>query len=654
MLVCGNCGEKVELHRSACAYCNTRYEEVRCKSCGFVASKAKFKSGSCSACGEELLVAVEAEQSDEVGADAFLVDGSTADAIERGFDEPPDVEDPATASERSRTAKSQRPTEKPARRPRRDDRDETVPRESRPQTPLKRKKWESDQPADAESERKPRPSDRPILSQPKRGRFAFNFEFDDNSKTVAKYIGAGALALVLLGVILNFALDSGAPKRRPTVGAAAGQNPGEQPARQLYDDAVTAARRKQIEQALQLLRQLLETYPTTAAAGLAREALRRHANNEPLFADLGPVAQYEPLEDQRPSAPPEPEPTIAPGKVGIPIEFASAIDPTADFAETPQALETRDPNAAPVGRSTVARADVAPRYLPEGFVSIDESGVHSSGWPIEIQCLKDQSRMMLVPEGEFEMGHAQGEPSERPPHRVRLRTFYIDKFETTVAQYQLFVDDANRAGQAGAVPLSLLALTIANTARHPAIGLTYRDAAAYAKWAGKSMPTEAQWEKAARGTDGRITPWGSEGAAANFAPAFGAILPVATQPTDLSPFGCHDLGGNAWEWCSDWFDPGYYGSSPAVEPVGPSLQAPALRRAEPRRAVRGGSADGRATWRAPGSLTGQSLQIGFRTVFDVGRLVPDEPPQPTRPVATPPTEAPKPEPPKLPANAVQL
>jgi formylglycine-generating enzyme required for sulfatase activity len=176
-----------------------------------------------------------------------------------------------------------------------------------------------------------------------------------------------------------------------------------------------------------------------------------------------------------------------------------------------------------------------------------------------------------VPAGEFTMGSPTGDPDERPPHQVYLDSFLIDIYEVTVGQYAAFLQETGNHP-----PSDWKAMNQFSHQKHPVSNVDWADAAAYCKWAGKRLPTEAEWEKAARGTDGRLYPWGNEPPTprhANYEQAgsnsHGALAPVGSFEAGKSPYGLYDMAGNAWEWVSDWYDHGYYQTSPPKNPEGP-------------------------------------------------------------------------------------
>ncbi len=181
----------------------------------------------------------------------------------------------------------------------------------------------------------------------------------------------------------------------------------------------------------------------------------------------------------------------------------------------------------------------------------------------------DDMAMVYVPAGEFLMGDDSAPaPTERPEHAVHLDGYWIDRLEVSNAQYRLCV-----AAGACPEPTSWNDVNF-NADRQPAI-VRWEEADAYCAWAGGRLPTEAEWEKAARGTDGRTWPWGDtfEDHRANLsgeADGYGFTAPVGSFPDDVSPYGLLDVAGNAAEWASDWWDEDYYASSPARNPTGPA------------------------------------------------------------------------------------
>ncbi len=206
---------------------------------------------------------------------------------------------------------------------------------------------------------------------------------------------------------------------------------------------------------------------------------------------------------------------------------------------------------------------------------------------------KDGMVMVYVPASEFLMGStdsdSQAASDEKPQHKVYLDAFWIDQTEVTNAQYKQCV-------QAQECKASLYADDSRfNGDNQPVVGVDWNDAKAYCEWAGRQLPAEAQWEKAAQGTDGRIYPWGNQIATCEYAVMNdggdgcgkgNAAWAVGSKPKGNSPYGAFDMAGNVWEWVSDWYDEKYYGSSPPKNPTGPTSGQNCV--------LRGGSWDGGA------------------------------------------------------------
>lgn len=195
--------------------------------------------------------------------------------------------------------------------------------------------------------------------------------------------------------------------------------------------------------------------------------------------------------------------------------------------------------------------------------------------------------MAYVPAGEFIMGSSDEDiemylqmfvtrrPSryanEKPRHTVYLDAFYIDKYEVTNAQYEEFMTATGHSSP------PYWKDELFNQPEQPVMSVTWEDAKAYADWVGKRLPTEAEWEKAARGTDGRYWTWGSEWDASKLngndvgtVEGFVYTSPVGSFPQGVSPYGVHDMAGNVWEWCEDWYDESYYSYGPKINPKGPA------------------------------------------------------------------------------------
>jgi len=255
--------------------------------------------------------------------------------------------------------------------------------------------------------------------------------------------------------------------------------------------------------------------------------------------------------------------------------------------------------------------------------------------------------MVLVPAGEFLMGSDNGNAEEGPAHRVRLSAFFIDRYEVTNVQFAEFVRKSGRyeeiegpwfryyapgcqdvivhygsrdVAAKRAAQVALKAMPPGDYSRLPVRGVTWRDAAAYAQWAGKRLPTEAEWEKAARGAKGGLYPWGSdwkpERCRAGLEFDAGPVA-VGSHPDGAGAYGSQDMAGNVWEWVADWYGETYYAGlkEGVVDPKGPEglsdgrLPLPAQetdllrpvkqgRETDTRKVIRGGGWSGALIGRA--------------------------------------------------------
>jgi formylglycine-generating enzyme required for sulfatase activity len=224
----------------------------------------------------------------------------------------------------------------------------------------------------------------------------------------------------------------------------------------------------------------------------------------------------------------------------------------------------------------------------------------------------DGMEMVSVPAGEFDMGSTDAEVDtelaqcpecerdwfalEQPLHTVYLDAFWIDRTEVTNTQYRACVE-AGVCLSPSTCDWGEPTFDDASKAEQPVVCVDWEGAVVYCQWVGAQLPTEAQWEKAARGPERRIYPWGDgfDGKLSNYCDTscehdhrdaayddgYAHLAPVGSYPEGVSPYGALDMAGNAWEWVSDWYDEAYYASSPGENPLGPDTGD--------YKAVRGGS-----------------------------------------------------------------
>jgi serine/threonine-protein kinase len=184
---------------------------------------------------------------------------------------------------------------------------------------------------------------------------------------------------------------------------------------------------------------------------------------------------------------------------------------------------------------------------------------------------------VYIPSGQFLMGSLESEPGagkeEKPQHPVYLSVYWIDQTEVTNAMYLRCVrEGVCRPPKETRSNTRPAYFDEAGFGNYPVIYVAWKDADTYCRWAGRRLPSEAEWEKAARGDDGRIYPWGEYPPGpgmANFNNQVGDTRAVGSYPAGASPYGALDMAGNVAEWVADWYDPDYYPVSPASNPTGP-------------------------------------------------------------------------------------
>ncbi len=233
------------------------------------------------------------------------------------------------------------------------------------------------------------------------------------------------------------------------------------------------------------------------------------------------------------------------------------------------------------------------------------------GFAVQIgvaQAQENPCEMVYIPAGSFLMGNNGSEsysnPNELPQHVVYLTDYYIGKYEVTRGEYRQFMEadgysnpdywsnegwqwkESNKRSEPdcwAATQTWVSGYTCTQTDNHPVVGVTYYEAEAFCNWVGGRLPTEAEWEKAARwtGSSPNVYPWGNVwdvekcNNKEDTNPAGGGYqryqtAPVGSYPDGASPYGCHDMAGNVWEWCKDWYSDSYYSVSPSSDPQGPT------------------------------------------------------------------------------------
>ena len=428
-------------------------------------------------------------------------------------------------------------------------------------------------------------------------------------------VGSVAAVLVLLfGIVtvMKFAPSTKVEEPQPEdllaavtqKTAARSQQLDETEATSMLDRARVVAKNGKVELAVSFLNTVTNKYPATKAAKEAKAALERPTRNLPLFPD-GPTVVADLGKPERKSS-------------GTPAAQGAATDPPRPGEGASDSART-----APVVPPVIAKTS---RGLPAGFHPRPGTEVDESGWAFEIVGEHDESTLVLIPGGIFIQGRNDTDPTEAPAHEVKLSTYYIDKNEVTNRQFDLFQKETgSRSSERSRALSKEVASSKAENKtaeegdplikdEYPAVMVTAREAKDYADWAGKNLPTEAQWEIAGRTSDGRVHPWGQDPPSWNKPRETRQIDEVMSYPQDVSAYGAYDLAGNAWEWTKDWFDSRYYHqfkNSTAENPTGP----PSSR--VKQLVVKGGDKDWGLTRREGYKVETRLRYLGFRCVLQV-------------------------------------
>jgi formylglycine-generating enzyme required for sulfatase activity len=242
-------------------------------------------------------------------------------------------------------------------------------------------------------------------------------------------------------------------------------------------------------------------------------------------------------------------------------------------------------------------------------------------YPDEIKDGKNVE-MVMIPAGNFVMGSDKGYVDEQPPHTVYLDAYYIDKYEVTNGVYELCVlmNICTRPIDYSSYQrLSYFENPL--FANYPVVNVTYEMARAYCEdWRGGRLPTEAEWEKAARGTDASTYPWGEEIRCeyANYrdknCERVRDTAPVTSFSQGVSYYGLYNMSGNVWEWVKDWYSPAYYLRSPAENPTGPERAVVGIYYVKRGGSFQKGSELATTTNREQNDPTNYGSDLGFRCV----------------------------------------
>jgi sulfatase modifying factor 1 len=313
------------------------------------------------------------------------------------------------------------------------------------------------------------------------------------------------------------------------------------------------------------------------------------------------------------------------GSVGEPMETA----PAPQFREEDRLQVQLGTPGANSNQLTVTLAVAKTTYpqrpdfkLPAGFTALKEFGYAEDGLPRRIKCDKDDSVMALVSGGGTLIGVDDGPEESGPQWSAFLDAFYMDVTEVTVADFNKFREDQRENKKR--VPLP--PVNDAAGPSQPALGIPWGEASAYVRWLDKDLPTEVEFEKAARGPDGFRAPWGNGRDVWHSPRTPATIAPVGAFVTDQSVYGIFDLAGNAREWTNDWFTPNAFQEAAALtgQKAARNWTGPKKAAIGGHRVLKGNGPDWSAWRRSSAEMSARLPDVGFRGVLRTPLASPTE------------------------------
>ncbi|MBI4671018.1 MAG: SUMF1/EgtB/PvdO family nonheme iron enzyme [Chloroflexi bacterium] len=251
------------------------------------------------------------------------------------------------------------------------------------------------------------------------------------------------------------------------------------------------------------------------------------------------------------------------GATATPVIIAPALENTPTRVPpppTPTRAPTAVPNPPTQAPTQASAATTSSTELTSAATLVPNQATGTPPPATALPASGDTGEMISIQGSAFTMGDDKGDPDERPAHPVTVEDFAIDRFEVTNALFDAFVQATGyrTENESKGKAQTWRTLSTPDTGGNPVVMVSWADAQAFCAWAGKRLPTEAEWEFAARGADGRVYPWGNEYDPKKFNGKESGIhgtVHVGSYPAGVSAFGLDDMAGNVWEWTADWYQP---------------------------------------------------------------------------------------------------